>query len=273
MRYINLKDPRHSYFFGFIQADGTLRAFPRNRGYLEIELAERDKEILKIFKKLFSSIASPIHKRVRDINFKKRYASYILRIFKKEFREELTKLGFVPGKKFLYISPPKCEFRERDYIRGLIDADGSVGIAKEGYPFISISVKSEELKAYLCEVIERITGERKNIMRNKRDDVYNIMLVREKAQQFIRYLYYPGCLALKRKIRKAEKAMKWKRPKNLKRIIKRKFWEPREDEYILTHPLKESCAKLKRSEGSIKMRIWRLKNNKARYLKIFLTYH
>ena len=269
MKYINLKRPEHSYFFGFIQADGSLRASSRNRGYLEIELNKKDVGILKLFKKLFPLISSPIRARVRDTNFKKNYTSYTLRIFKKEFREELLKLGLSPGKKFLNVFSPECNFCERDYIRGLIDGDGSVGITKREVPFISISAKSERLKNYLCQVIERITGERKRLMRNKRDNTYNIMVNREKAQKFIKYLYYPSCLALKRKFKKAQKALKWRRPKVLKKILQ-KFWEPWEDKFILNHTLEESCEFLKRTERSIKMRLWRLKNHKAHYLKACL---
>lgn len=267
MRYINLEISKYSYFFGFIQADGSLRAFSRNRGYLEIELGEKDKEILELFKELFPGISFSISTRVRNTNFKKNYTSYTLRIFRKEFRDELLKLGLSPGKKFLNISPPKYNFCERDYIRGLIDGDGSVGITEKGYPFISISVQSEALKNYFCKIIEKITGERKRVVRNKRDNSYNIIVYQEKAQQFIKYLYYSNCLALKRKLKKAKEALQWKRPKNLKRIILRKFWEPWEDDYILNHCLRESCKKLQRTEGSIEMRLWRLRNNKAHYLK------
>ena len=186
------------------------------------------------------------------------------------FRNEINKLGVPYGKKPEIVSSPKEDFCERDYIRGLIDGDGSVGPTKRGFPFISISVKSEALKNYLCEVIEKITGERKRLMRNKRDNIYNIMANREKAQQLIRYLYYPGCLALKRKLKKAKTALKWKRLNTLKKIFK-KFWEPWEDKYILNHYIEESCNRLKRTERSIKMRIWRLNNYKAPYLKACLN--
>jgi len=268
MKYLNLKLPEHSYFFGFIQADGTLRKSSRNRGYLEIELNKKDKEILEFFRKLFP-FCPPIKTRIRHTNFKKNHKSYALRIFRREFRSELLKLGLSPGKKFLNTFPPKCSFSERDYIRGLIDGDGSVGITRKGLPFISLTVKSEALKNYLCEVIEKVIKERKRISRNKRDDIYNIMLNREKAQKFIKYLYYPGCLTLKRKLKKAQEALKWKRPETLKRIFKN-FWEPWEDKYILSHSIKESCNQLNRTEKSIKMRLWRLKNNKANYLKACL---
>lgn len=270
MRYLNLKIPEHSYFFGFIQADGTLRKSSRNRGYLEIELKKGDREILKSFKKLFPLLCSSIKTRIRDTNFKKNHKSCALRIFRKEFRDELLKLGLSPGKKFLNTFPPKCNFSERDYIRGLIDGDGSVGTTRKGFPFISLSVRSEALKNYLCEVIEKIVREKKRISRNKRDDAYNIMLGRERAQKFIKYLYYSGCPSLKRKLRKAKQALQWKRPKYLKRIFK-KFWEPWEDKYILSHSLEESCVHLNRTDRSIKMRLWRLKNHKAPYLKACLN--
>lgn len=92
----------------------------------------------------------------------------------------------------------------------------------------------------------------------------------EKAQQFMRYLYYPGCLVLKRKLKNVEEALKWKRPKTIKRIFK-KFWEPKDDEHILNHSIEASCYYLKRTERSVKMRLRRLKNHKASYLDACLN--
>jgi len=184
MKYINLKIPGHSYFFGFVQTDGTLKKSSRNRGRLEIELGGRDKEILDSFKRLFSSVYSAVRIRDRDTNFKKNYKSCILTICDLGFRNELNKLGIPYGKKYWIISPPKTNFCERDYIRGLVDGDGSVGITEKGLPFISFTVKSERLKEYLFNIIERITGERKKLSRNARDNIYNIMVNREKAQGY-----------------------------------------------------------------------------------------
>jgi len=270
MKYINLKIPEHSYFFGFAQTDGSLTKSSRNRGKLQIEINKTDLHILKSFKNLFPKIYCSISERIRSTNFKKNYISYVIAMFDKKFRDEINKLGVPYGKKSEIISPPTGNFCKKDYIRGLIDGDGSLGITKKGLPFISISLKSEELKNYLCETIEGITGERKRLARNKRDSIYNIMVNREKAQQFIRYLYYPGCLALNRKLKKAQEALRWKRPKTLKRTSK-KFWEPMEDKYILNHSVKESRNYLKRTARSLKMRLWRLKNHKASYLKACLS--
>jgi len=263
MKYINLKIPEHSYFFGFTQADGYLEEHSRNRGRLRIELGKRDKNILEFFKELFSSVYSSIIDRVRDTNFLKNHKSYTFNIYNKEFRQELNKLGVPYGKKPEIISFPRGDFCERDYIRGLVDGDGSVGLTNRGIPFISITVASDKLKNYLFDVITKITKERKKINRNKRDGIYNIMVNREKAQQFIKYLYYPGCLALKRKLKKAKTALKWKRPKNMKRVFQ-KFWGKWEDKYILTHTVEESCGHLKRTKSSVKNKLWDLKTNKTK---------
>ncbi len=233
-------------------------------------MGKKDLHILKSFQKLFPSVYSGLRTRTRDTNFKKGCTSYTLTICDMKFRNEINKLGIPYGKKSENVTPPTTDFCERDYIRGLIDGDGSVGTTRKGLPFISISVKSELLKNYLCETIERIVKERKRLRRNKRDNTYNIMLNRERAQKFIKYLYYPDCLVLKRKFKKAQEALKWERPENLKKVFQ-KFWEPWEDKYILTRHREESCNHLKRTERSIKMRIWRLKNNKAPYLKACLN--
>ncbi len=272
MKYINLKNPRHAYFFGFVQTDGSLgKLISRyDKGRLTIEVGQRDSHILYSFQRLFASVYSSVRTRTRNTNFKNSYKSSVFTISYKGFREEINRLGVPYGKKSDIIGPPKTSFCERDYLRGLIDGDGSLGRTGRGDPFISISIKSEALKNYLCEIIEKILGERKRLVRNQRDNTYNIMINRERAQRFIRYLYYSGSLALKRKLKKAREALKWKRPKNLKKLSQ-KFWEPFEDKYIIAHSMKESCRYLTRTESSVKMRLWRLDNHCAPYLKACLS--
>ena len=259
MKYVNIKIPEYSYFFGFVQTDGSLSKSSRNRGKLQIEVGEKDLHILKSFGTLFPKIYYSISKRIRDTNFKKNHISYVLAIFDKEFRDEINKLGIPYGKKSAIVGHPIGEFCEKDYIRGIIDGDGSIGMRLRKYPFISLTVKSEPLKDYFIGIIEKIIGERKKLDRNKRDNIYNIILNREKAQKFISYLYYPGCLALNRKLKKVREVLKWQRPVTLKRLF-RNEWHEWENEYLLTHSIRESQKYLKRTERSIKMRLWRQKN-------------
>ena len=270
MEYIDLKIPEHSYFFGFVQTDGTLgwssKNKKRKKGRLQIELGEKDLHILESFRRLFPLIYCGMSIRNRNTNFKKNYKSYTFTICNIDFRNEINELGIPYGRKSRIISPPKTGFRERDYIRGLIDGDGSVGVTDRGFPFISFTIKSEELKDYLLSVIERVTGEKKKLNRNKRDNIYNIVINREKAQNFVKHLYYPNCLTLKRKLKKAKIVLKWKRPKDMKRVFQ-KFWEEWEDKYILNHTIEESCNFLKRTENSIGMRLWRFKTGILKPIK------
>lgn len=258
-RHINLKIPEYSYFFGFAQTDGSLSKSSRNRGKFQIEISNNDLHILKSFRELFPGVYSSIKARNRDTNFKRNYKSFVFTISDRKFREEINKLGVPYGKKSEIISSPTSDFSERDYIRGLIDGDGSVGMKSGNYPFVSFTVKSERLKIYFIEIIQKVTGERKKLNRNRRDNIYNIMLNREKAQKFVKYLYYPECLSLARKMKSVKKALRWKRPVSLKKIF-RNEWHNWEDEYLLSHSAKESCKFLKRSEKSVKIRKWRLKN-------------
>ena len=62
-----------------------------------------------------------------------------MRIYNWDFRKWIKK--YVPvGKKSYIICPPKEEFSEVDYWRGIIDGDGSLGIAKSlgNAPFLSV---------------------------------------------------------------------------------------------------------------------------------------
>ena len=105
--------------------------------------------LISVFKKLFPLAYSSIGTRIRDTNFKENHKSYTLTICNMGFRNEINKLGVPYGRKSWVVSPSKSNFCERDYIRSLIDGDGSVGMTDKGFPFVSFSVKSEELKKFL----------------------------------------------------------------------------------------------------------------------------
>lgn len=257
--FIELTDPKFSYMFGFVQCDGHMSLSTRNRGKLSIEIREEDVYILEEFAKII-----PYHNhisfRTRDTNFKQNCSTVILTICDMHFREELLQLGLNYGKKSVPIHPPTVPFSERDYFRGIIDADGSLGITGNNMPFVSLVTNSDPMFLAYTSLIERITTEKKHLNRNKRDNIYNIVLFNEDAQKLVSYLYYKDCLALPRKIKAAQTIMDWIRPFDRKKnnFVKR-FWTEDEDKYILHHPITDSINKLNRTEKSIKIRLWRLK--------------
>lgn len=64
-----------------------------------------------------------------------------------------------------------------------------------------------------------------------------------------------------RKYKKYLEIKNWKRPDNIKKKnYKIKMWTKEDDHIIQTKSISESCLKLDRTERSIKMRLWRLKN-------------
>lgn len=255
------------YFIGFLQGDGSLNISTRNRGKLTIELSKKDRILLRLFKQkieeVYPDIKISFSERTRDTNFKKDYKSSCLTICDQNFREEVSK--YIPaGKKSKVISPPKGmnEVEKKHYIRGLTDADGSLGLTNENKPFWSLCTSSEDVKNFILDEIEKELGFRKQINRNKRDQVYNISLFNEDAVKWSSSIYIEG-ISLPRKFYKQKELSKWKRT-TPKRKGRKKSWSKAEDNLLLSKEFstEELVQITKRSISSIKIRIWRLSNNK-----------
>lgn len=221
----DLKVPEYSYMIGFIQADGHLRSDTRNRGKLYIELSERDEYILEKFKELIP-VNSTISKRSRKTNFINMCTTATLTVCFKEFRDTINYYGVPYGKKSDIIEPPKQEFSEMDYWRGIIDADGSLGYTGHGFPFLSLVTASENLKIAFCEFIYKYTGFEFNLNRNKRDNVYNIVISKEKCQKIVSMLYYKDCLSLPRKYDSSKEILNWVRPLKMRTVEANKPFLP-----------------------------------------------
>lgn len=254
-----------NYIIGFLQTDGHHSVQTRNRGKIQIELNYKDIDILeKIQKILIPYINCTIKSRVRDTNFKQNSHQINLSIYDLIFRTAIK--PYVPvGKKSEIIEPPYllANFSKRHYIRGLIDADGSIGISKENRPFISLCTSSEKIKEFLIKDIEEIIGLKKEIKRNARDNVYNIMLNNEEAIKYAEYLYEDSNLYLNRKYNEYLQFNNWIRtiPKKTWSVKK---WNKEEDLIVLNSnlSLQEKMEKLQRTNKSINIRIWRLNNLK-----------
>jgi hypothetical protein len=248
---------------GFLQGDGHHSEDTRNRGKIRIELNHRDIEILKKIKEiLLPHMNVTIYNRIRDTNLKKNSHQTTLSIYDWAFRTVIK--PYVPvGAKSDIIEPPLSlsNFSKKDYIRGLIDADGSIGISKENRPFISLCVSSEKIKEFLIKDIEEITGLKKYMNRTARDNMYNIMLNNEDAIKYASYLYEDSNLYLDRKYNEYLNFNNWVRSIP-KKVGLSKKWFPNEDEIVLDNSLslQEKMDLLKRTEKSVKIRIWRLNN-------------
>jgi hypothetical protein len=65
---------------------------------------------------------------------------------------------------------------------------------------------------------------------------------------------------LSRKSQKEKEVLSWVCPKTMKKIVNRKNWKKQEDQYISNHSIEDSIKMLNRSQKSIEIRLWRLKN-------------
>jgi hypothetical protein len=257
---INISSEHLSYIIGFLQGDGNNYAQSRNRGRITVEISARDKDILDKIEKCLEGIHIGRGDRTRDTNFKEDYQSSSLGLFDLETRQYLSQ--FIPiGKKSGKVKPPEKEsfFEKHAYIRGLVDADGSIGMTAQNRPFWSLCTDSEFVKDFVLLDIKNTLDFEKRMNRNKRDNIYNIVLFDEDAVEYSKLLYSAATIFLDRKHNKFLETLEWKRT-TPKRKGKHKTWLPYEDKVVLdtSISLKEKMSMLRRSRSSIVTRSWRL---------------
>lgn len=250
---VNISTEHKDYIVGFLHGDGHYSTQSRNRGRIEVELSYRDIDILDKIENILVDVKR--RGRTRDTNFKNNHVSCILRILNKEIRDFLN----IPiGKKSNNICPPS-DIIVNHYIRGLFDADGSIGLTADNKPFWSLCTSSEHVKNLVLKEIKHHLDFEKRINRNKRDNVYNIVLFNEDAVIYSSILYRNATIYLDRKYNKFLEICKWERTVP-RRKGRQKTWLLSEDKVVLTDlTLKEKISILNRSASSIKTRAWRLK--------------
>ena len=189
------------YIYGFMLADGNLSLYERNRGKLSTEVNVRDADIVYKIDKILPG--GFIHERIRSTNFKKEayksitYSNYLL-----EVRNSFLERGFPAGKKSSIANVPKDAYSDKDFWRGFIDGDGSIGYTKDNIPYISLGTISENLYQAFIKFLQEKFGIVKKLHRNKRDNFYNITLKNEDAINVATYLYEGATIYLERKYNK-----------------------------------------------------------------------
>ncbi|MFE0677030.1 LAGLIDADG family homing endonuclease [Streptomyces sp. NPDC058867] len=260
-RFMDLTVPEYAYMFGFLQADGHLSRGVGQKGRLTVEISARDIDILREFQRL-TPYYSSITGRTRSTNFADTHTSAIWTLCSLEARTRLNELGLPYGHKSRTVSPPSSTaFSHRDYLRGIIDADGSVGHTNRGLPFVSLTTASTPIAAFLSTYAQEITGSQRTLKRNARDGIYNVLYTKENAQALAAHLYYEGCLSLQRKQAAAESLGSWVRPESMRIAPPRRRWTAQEDHILLELKSPTAAARaLGRTAQSCNLRHWRLRN-------------
>jgi len=257
--HLDLTDPAHAYFFGFAQTDGNLYAGVGQKGRFSIELSVRDEAVLHSFADLFD-VHSRVSYRQRTTNFGP-HRSAVWTVCDLAFRRELVGLGLPSGRKAATVAPPEGSVCVRDYLRGLIDGDGSVGFTRTGLPFIGFVTASQALADFFCAQALTVAEVHRTARRNTRDGVYNLMVAGDPAAPFAAWLYPDGCLALNRKRESATRVAAWTRPTGMRARPEfgARRWTAAEDADVFTGSAREAAGRLGRSERSVDMRRVRLR--------------
>lgn len=257
MRFMDVTQPEYAYMFGFLQADGHLHAGPGDKGRLSLEVSSVDRELLLKFQKL-CPYPSSVRDRTRDTNFKANHTSSTWSMCALEGRTIICSLGLPYGKKSTLVRPPTVEFSARDYIRGLVDADGAVGFTANSYPFISLTTSSDAIAKHFCEFGKAVGGASRNPGKNARDNVFNILYTSDPAVAIVREIYYDGALALDRKATKAQVVKAWERPATMRARAAPTRWTAEDDTVLLSNTNARAAELLGRTEKSCTIRRWRL---------------
>ncbi|MBK6013496.1 LAGLIDADG family homing endonuclease [Streptomyces sp. MBT53] len=260
---MDLTVPEYAYMFGFLQADRHLSQQSRQRGRLTVEVNARNIDLLREFQKL-TPYNSSITERRRSTNFAESHHTATWRLCSLEARTKVNELGLPYGRKSKTIVPPHGEFSRRDYLRGLIDADGSVGHTSEGFPFVSLTTASTAIAHWVRQYAKDVTGIERNVKRNARDSIYNALYVKEPGQSLAAHLYYPDCLSLERKRAAAQSIATWLRPSGMRAAYTARRWEEWEDRVLLELNSPSTAAeKLGRTAQSCNLRSWRLRTGQV----------
>lgn len=205
-------DKNDSYIYGLLITDGSMYLTTRNRGKVTLEISKKDEDIVMKLNKLIPK--SKIYERVRNTNFKNNSVTKIFSNHQLSFRTKLISQGFPIKDKTINANTPIDYYDEYSFWRGVIDGDGSLGFIKDGTPFISLVTKSEKLKDEFLSFIRKELGIDKHLNRNKRDNIYNIVIKAENAVKLSKLLYLTDTstnLYINRKYIKAKEMQNWKR--------------------------------------------------------------
>jgi hypothetical protein len=253
--------PDVAYVIGLLQTDGTHSGSLDGKGRVSLELAVRDEKILARISSLLPCYSSIGH-RTRTTNFADKYETAILRFYDQATRRSAAAAGILVGRKSDRIVPPTGPLAVPDYLRGLLDGDGSVGFTRKGEPFVSLVTASPVIARFFCDTIRDVCGVVRTARPNKRDGVYNILVLNLAAASLADWVWYaPDVLGIERKSVAARQVAVWVPPadKAARYQVVRKPWTESDDLIVLTHPQAEAARMLGRSISSVSVRKWRLR--------------
>lgn len=202
--------PEAKYWIGFLHSDGCIHI--KKGKYKEypciiLGLKSSDGVHVQKFADFVGTQAIP-HRRDFETNFG--FSSMTTVTFwGQELIPKLAKYGVVPRKTFIDSHVEQTLRLDPDFWRGVIDGDGTVSWVKNGghlYPAIALGGVRSVLEDFADFVLLH-TGLRPTIGACR--SIFKTGINCSKAKRLAEILYYPGCVALERKLRIAESFRDW----------------------------------------------------------------
>ena len=194
-----------AYILGFIFADGGIVKITHNGSSDKLGFGQnkKDVDILRKIKQMLSAeqALSPSGNYAHFSIFSQVIVDDLKKLgvlYRKSFRKSRGKIPKIPKK---YI---------RDFIRGIVDGDGSISFDKKGYPTLSICGRKEVIvfirNHFLSKfnIYSKIGQPKKN---GKLSNVFYIAYRANSAKTLINYLYTNAGLYLERKFKLAKRAL------------------------------------------------------------------
>ena len=194
--FVDIDSPTKAYFLGFLFADGSVGF--RNRqnspqGVLSLELSTKDIELINTLCKELNANNKLFYRASRD--------TVAVKISSTKLVNSLMKFSIIPNKTYLVNHLPFNEIPDKyhiDFIRGLIDGDGSI--------YLINGTARLEFCSYSYEIVEELQNYINNLIGNTRPNkitysscYYARWTSQSQVDSILKILYSNDNIALTRK--------------------------------------------------------------------------
>lgn len=193
----SLDTPEAAYWYGFMLGDGHL-----NKQGMTVTLNSKDENHLKKLAKYVQTDKPVLTYTNPD--------RATLQLSNTQIRDDLNKHGIPFGHKAYITKYPNIdESLDRHLIRGVIDADGSITINKDGTNHISLLGSNSLVLDITYRIRNKIKGKGTLVpyLESPGCSVYTVG-GRKQVYDLLSWLYQPGDIYLERKYKRAQKILK-----------------------------------------------------------------
>lgn len=188
--------PSAAYWIGFLFADGSV-SYCGQSGKVGLRVSERDRDhIVRLRTFLGSTHAISVGPAGNYGGYKSRPSVHFT-VTSARLAERLLTLGRYEG------PIDDTLIRSRDFWRGVIDGDGSLGILASGYAYLGLVGSRRLLEAFLLFLKSNGLGARMTIRPDK--TIFQIATAGYIAEKIVVFLYGNATVALDRKAATAAK--------------------------------------------------------------------